>query len=204
MLLLASLSVHVSAWSQNSVSTIKTSENVFKVSTVYAGEVVVDGVPMIKYLYSGDISRREEVISNLLSGLQGMADGSYATLLNGTAADAEATGLALCSDPTLVAAMDENWSSAQYVGEQYYTNNSQLSIVNSQLSILYDVDEGFKAAVDALAQARTADIDEPVDGGKDILTHLDTKTVTDVWYNIVDGQVVRHSDINARNEKGVC
>ena len=196
MLLLASLSVHVSAWSQNSVSTIKTSENVFKVSTVYAGEVVVDGVTMIKYLYSGDISRREEVISNLLSGLQGMADGSYATLLSGTAADAEATGLALCSDPTLVAAMDENWSSAQYVGEQYYTNNSQLSIVNSQLSILYDVDEGFKAAIDALAQARTADIDEPVDGGKDILTHLDTKTVTDVWYNIVDGQVVRHSDIN--------
>ena len=196
MLLLASLSVHVSAWSQNSVSTITTSENITKKSTVYAGEVVVDGVTMTKYLFSDNMSRKEDVITNLLSGLQGMTDGSYATLLDGTEADAEATGLALCSDPTLVAAMDENWSSAQYVGEQYYTNNSQLSIVNSQLSILYDVDEGFKAAIDALAQARTADIDEPVDGGKDILTHLDTKTVTDVWYNIVDGQVVRHSDIN--------
>ena len=56
MLLLASLSVHVWAWSQNSVSTVTTSEELVKRSTVYVGEVAVDGVTQMKYLYSGDMT----------------------------------------------------------------------------------------------------------------------------------------------------
>ncbi len=193
MLLLASLSLHVSAWSQNSVSTITTSENITKKSTVYAGEVVVDGVTMTKYLFSDNMSRKEDVITNLLSGLQGMTDGSYATLLDGTEADAEATGLALCSDPELIAAMDKNWSSAQYVGTLYYAGKTVLSETNSNL---YDIDEGFKAALDVQTAARAENIENLADVKKCIVTHLDSRTVTDVWYNIVDGQVVRHSDIN--------
>ena len=193
MLLLASLSVHVSAWSQNSVSTITTSENITKKSTVYAGEVVVDGVTMTKYLFSDNMSRKEDVITNLLSGLQGMTDGSYATLLDGTEADAEATGLALCSDPELIAAMDKNWSSAQYVGTLYYAGKTVLSETNSNL---YDIDEGFKAALDVQTAARAENIENLADVKKCMVTHLDSRTVTDVWYNIVDGQVVRHSDIN--------
>ena len=126
---------------------------------------------MTKYLFSDNMSRKEDVITNLLSGLQGMTDGSYATLLDGTEADVEATGLALCSDPELIAAMDKNWSSAQYVGTLYYAGKTVLSETNSNL---YDIDEGFKAALD----------------------HLDSRTVTDVWYNIIDGSTVRHSDIN--------
>ena len=192
-MLLASLSVHVSAWSQNSVSTITTSENITKKSTVYAGEVVVDGVTMTKYLFSDNMSRKEDVITNLLSGLQGMTDGSYATLLDGTEADAEATGLALCSDPELIAAMDKNWSSAQYVGTLYYAGKTVLSETNSNL---YDIDEGFKAALDVQTAARAENIENLADVKKCMVTHLDSRTVTDVWYNIVDGQVVRHSDIN--------
>lgn len=193
MLLLASLSVHVWAWSQNSVSTITTSENITKKSTVYAGEVVVDGVTMTKYLFSDNMSRKEDVITNLLSGLQGMTDGSYATLLDGTEADAEATGLALCSDPELIAAMDKNWSSAQYVGTLYYAGKTVLSETNSNL---YDIDEGFKAALDVQTAARAENVENLADVKKCMVTHLDSRTVTDVWYNIVDGQVVRHYDTN--------
>ena len=192
-LLFAALLAHLSMWGQNSVSTITTSENITKKSTVYAGEVVVDGVTMTKYLFSDNMSRKEDVITNLLSGLQGMTDGSYATLLDGTEADVEATGLALCSDPELIAAMDKNWSSAQYVGTLYYAGKTVLSETNSNL---YDIDEGFKAALDVQTAARAENIENLADVKKCIVSHLDSRTVTDVWYNIIDGSTVRHSDIN--------
>ena len=52
LLLFAVLFAHNSAWAQSqTVSTITTSENLFKSSTVYVGEVVVDGESRIKYLY---------------------------------------------------------------------------------------------------------------------------------------------------------
>ena len=191
-LLFAVLLAHLLSWAQSSVSTITTTENITKTTTVYAGEVVVDGVTMIKYLYSDDISRKEEVINNLLNGLQGMTDDSYATLLDGLEADAEASGLALCSDAELVAAMDENWSSAKVVGMQYFSDKTVASETNSNL---YDIDEGFKAALDAQAAARAETIETLADVEKCIVTHLDSRTVTDVWYNIVDGNRIRHSDI---------
>ena len=194
LLLFAVLFAHNSAWAQSqTVSTITTSENLFKSSTVYVGEVVVDGESRIKYLYSGDVSLKQEVITNLLSGLQGMADDSYATMLDGTEADEEASGLALCSDPELVAEMDENWSSAQQVGTLYFTGKSVASETNSNL---YDIDEGFKAKLDELTEARTADIHEPLDAGNCIITHLDSRMVDDVYYTIEDGRVIRHYDTN--------
>ena len=194
LLLFAVLFAHNSAWAQSqTVSTITTSENLFKSSTVYVGEVVVDGESRIKYLYSGDVSLKQEVITNLLSGLQGMADDSYATMLDGIEADEEASGLALCSDPELVAEMDENWSSAQQVGALYFTGKSVASETNSNL---YDIDEGFKAKLDELTEARTADIHEPLDAGNCIITHLDSRMVDDVYYTIEDGRVIRHYDTN--------
>ena len=191
MTLLLALFVSASAWAQKSVTTITKKENITKTSTVYVGEVVVDGVAMIKYLYSDNMGRNEEVINNLLDGLQGMADDSYATLLDGVEADAEARGLALCSDAELVVAMDENWSSAQYVGTLYFSDKTVASETNSNL---YDIDEGFKAALDIQVAARAEDIDTLADVEKCIVTHLDSRTETNVWYDIVDGRAIRHAD----------
>ena len=76
LLLLVAMAACLSAWAQT-VSTITTSENIISNSTVYVGEVVVDGATMIKYLYSGDMSRKANVINNLMNGLQGMTDAEY-------------------------------------------------------------------------------------------------------------------------------
>ncbi len=165
-LLFAVLLAHLLSWAQSSVSTITTTENITKTTTVYAGEVIVDGVTMIKYLYSDNMSRKEEVINNLLNGLQGMTDDSYATLLDGVEADEEASGLALCSDAELVAAIDENWSSARYVGTQYFPDKAVASETNSNL---YDIDEGFKAALDAQVAARAETIETLADVEKSIV-----------------------------------
>ena len=184
----------LTAWAQNSVSTTTTTENITKTSTVYVGEVIVDGESQIKYLYSNDVSINNIVIQNLLVCLEGMADSDYATLLEGHEFDydSQATGFAICSNPDLVATMGENWSSAQYVGTLYYPDKTVTSEINSNL---YDIDEGFKAALDAQTEERNANIDTPVDAEKCFVSHLDVRSSTDVWYTIEDGQVVRHSDI---------
>ena len=184
----------LTAWAQNTVSTITTTENITKTSTVYVGEVIVDGESQIKYLYSNDVSINNIVIQNLLVCLEGMADSDYATLLEGHEFDYDslATGFAICSNPDLVATMGENWSSAQYVGTLYYPDKTVTSEINSNL---YDIDEGFKAALDAQTEERNANIDTPVDAEKCFVSHLDVRSSTDVWYTIEDGQVVRHSDI---------
>ena len=194
LLLFAALFANNSAWAQ-SVSTVTTSENIASNSTVYVGEVVVDGTSMVKYLYSGNISIKEVVIQDLLDGLKGMEDGEYANLLEGFEFDytTDSKGFALCSDTELAAVMDANWRSAQYVGTQYFPNKTVASETNSNL---YDVDTGFKAALDAQTETRAENIEKLANVKKCIVSHLDSRTVTDVYYTIEDGRVVRHSDIN--------
>ena len=186
----------LTAWAQNSVSTITTTENITKTSTVYVGEVVVDGKKTIKYLYSGDVTLNNIVMQNLLVGLNGMADTDFAALLEGHefeyTIEPVPNGFAICSNPDLVAAMDENWNSAQYVGTLYFPTKSVTSEINSNL---YDMDEGFKAAIDAQTEERKANIDMPFDAEKCMVSHIDSRTITDVYYTIEDGIVVRHSDI---------
>ena len=194
LLLFAVLFAHNSAWAQ-SVSTVTTSENIASNSTVYVGEVVVDGTSMVKYLYSGNISIKEVVIQDLLDGLKGMEDGEYANLLEGFEFNytTDSKGFALCSDTELAAVMDANWRSAQYVGTQYFPNKTVASETNLNL---YDVDTGFKAALDAQTETRAENIEKLANVKKCIVSHFDSRTVTDVYYTIEDGRVVRHSDIN--------
>lgn len=202
MLLLASLSVHVSAWSQNSVSTITTSEVLVKNSTVYVGEVVVDGVTQFKYLYSGDMTiNNASGIFALHDCLSGMADKDYARLLKGNNSDnfdafdftTESVGFALCSNAELAAAMDENWCSAQKVGALYYPGKNVTSATNSNL---YDTDNGFKAVVDTKNEEGLAVINNPIDAGKSIVIHIGSHATDNVYYTIEDGQLVRHYDTN--------
>lgn len=199
MLLLASLSVYVSAWSQNSVSTITTSEVLVKNSTVYVGEVVVDGVTQFKYLYSGDMTiNNASGIFALHDCLSGMADKDYAHLLKGNNFDmfdftTGSVGFALCSNAELAAAMDENWSSAQKVGALYYAGKNVTSATNSNL---YDTDNGFKAVIDTKNEEGLAVVNNPIDAGKSIVIHIGSHATDDVYYTIEDGQVVRHYDTN--------
>ena len=199
MLLLASLSVHVWAWSQNSVSTVTTSEELVKRSTVYVGEVAVDGVTQMKYLYSGDMTINDgSGIFALHDCLSGMADKDYANLLKGNDYDTfdfttEGVGFALCSNAALAAAMDESWSSAQYVGALYYPDKTVTSAANANL---YDADNGFKAVIDTKNEEGLAVINNPVDAGKSIVVHIGSHATDNVYYTIEEGQLVRHYDTN--------
>ena len=177
----------------NVINTVVSSEELTKSSTVYVGEVVVDGVSEIKFLYSGDITLNNTLLQNLLDGLNGMADGDYAALLEAYKVNAyfylPEERLALCSNPDLVAAMDANWSSALYVGTLYYADKSVVSDINSNL---YDLDAGFKAVLDAKTAERIEDIESIIDAPKCIVTHLGADATNNVWYTVENDQVIKH------------
>lgn len=177
------------------INTVISSEELTKSSTVYVGEVIVDGVSEIKYLYSDDITLSSVLLQNLLDGLNGMADGDYAALLEEYKVNAyfylPEERLALCSNPDLVAAMDANWSSALYVGTLYYADKSVVSEINSNL---YDLDAGFKAVLDAKTAQRIEDIENIINEPKSFVTHLGASSNENVWYEVVESVIVKHVD----------
>ncbi|MBO4870496.1 MAG: hypothetical protein J5565_00755 [Muribaculaceae bacterium] len=198
LLLLVAVLASLSAWAQqNVVTTVTTHENVTKNSTVYVGEVVVDGSSVIKYLYSDDVTDSYGLIKDLSDCLDGMADGDYAVMLAGQEFDynlhPEAQGFAICSNADLIAAMDANWSSAQYVGTLYYPDKSVTSTVNSNL---YDLDEGFKAVLDAQTEERASIIDNPVDAENCIVTHITVNSTDNVYFTVENGEIIKHVDTN--------
>lgn len=177
----------------NVINTVVSSEQQTKTSTVYVGEVVVDGVSEIKFLYSGDITLNNTLLQNLLDGLNGMADSDYAALLEEYKVNAyfylPEERLALCSNPDLMAVMDENWSSALYVGTLYYADKSAVSEINDNL---YDLDAGFKAVLDAKTAQRIEDIENIINEPKCFVTHLGASSNNNVWYTVENGQVIKH------------
>ena len=172
------------------INIVSSHEELTKTSTVYVGEVVVDGVSEIKYLYSSDVTLYSVVRQNLLDGLNGMADGDYADLLaanwpNNNPPEA----FAFCSDATLAAAMDANWSSALYVGMLYFSDKTVASEINSNM---YDIDNGFKAALDAQIADRMATIDTIIEAEKCIVSILDATARNIVYYKVVDGEIIKY------------
>ena len=169
------------------------SEELPKPSTIYVGEVVVNGVTVIKYLYSGDVTISYDLVNNVHDCLNGMADKDYATLLNGHEFDytsqPAAVGLAHCSNSELVAAMDENWSSARDVGALYYPHKIVTSEVNSNL---YDLDNGFKTVIDAKNAERLATINNPIDAEKCIVSHIGSNTNESVYWDYSGNPPVKH------------
>ena len=151
----------------------------------------MDGVSAIKYLYSGDMTTSSVAKQKLLDALNGMADSEYAALLNAYEFNysLQPQGFATCSNPELAAAMDANWSSAQYVGTLYYPDKTVVSAINSNL---YDIDNGFKAVVDAQIADRMAIIDTIIDAEKCIVSYIDAFARNIVYYKNVNGEIVKY------------
>ena len=177
------------------INTVTSSEDLTKTSTVYVGEVVVDGVTQIKYLYSGNMSINSIVLDGLYGCLSGMVDGDYAALLDATrvfnSIYITTNTLALCNNPELIDAMDENWSSAQYVGTLYFPDKS---VASESSSNLYDIDEGFKEKLDEMTEYRKESIDNIIDMEKSIVSHLGASAFENVYYTVEDGHVIKHVD----------
>ena len=76
------------------ITYITTKEELKKESTVYAGEVFVDGESQMQYLYSSDLSNQSQVFKNLKDALAGTAFSGLVPTITG---QSENNGLAVSS-----------------------------------------------------------------------------------------------------------
>ena len=189
---------------QNSVSTIRTSENVTHNSSVYANTATNSysscctqtGHWIIDYIYSSDLTCTQTVLDNLRNAL----NNPYKDLVPSVANEATATGLQVLnvshvgtvagSVTATASSMNDNWKSSAYVAKNVIPGRGNVSQTSANAGIYQD-------ALDQQADERDNAVDDTVETtSSQFISHLDSRTVTDVYNTIEDGQVVRHSDIN--------
>lgn len=120
---------------------IKTELAVVKKSTVYAGEILVDGASQMTYLYSPDVAYTAVSMDCLGTALTGTVFADLVPEVPSGSGTAE-TGLAVSSAHQ--EDMDEAWTSAAAVAAQYYTGTAG-SETNENL---YDSNAVFKKNMD--------------------------------------------------------
>ena len=160
-------------------------------STIYAGEIKKDGVTVLNYLYSDDVTRSAVLFDNIRKALSN----PYSDLVPSIINVQTESGLKELSVSTLngmdLTTISNGWTNASNIATQVYggTNND---IVNSNM---YDVDNGFKTEVDNNATER-ASIDNPVENNKRIISHLGTTTEDDVNFSVVEGDLMEVHNVD--------
>ena len=160
-------------------------------STLYAGEVFLDGESVLQYVYSDDITRSTTVVAAARDGFGGPDDDGFPALFPQVIGE-EGTGLAGCSNADYTAYMDENWKDAAYVAENYYPDKT---VESSESVDLFQSDEEFADRcrvwwedVELLDQAGG---EYEMVGPLGALSSTNTDSVT---YTVIDGKLVKIID----------
>lgn len=111
-------------------------------STLYVGEVTVNGEPGFKYLYSEDLTLSTTVLSAVKDALSVFKEGQFAALVPPIVGEKEEKGVAVCSDATREASMDSDWKSAAKAGKACYTTATEKTSSDVDL---YESDADFAA-----------------------------------------------------------
>ena len=161
-------------------------------STVYAGEVIVDGESAIRYLYSDDVSSHGgSDLGTLMDALNNSGLEGFGGMLFNYFSDEE-TGLALCSVDSYAEDMDENWKDAVNVAALYYPDRE----VSDSISVdLFGYDDGYtKYCTTVYDDTDLVDeADEPyaISG---VLSRLGSSATDNVTYTVIDGELVKLID----------
>lgn len=162
-------------------------------STIYAGEIKKDGVTLLNYLYSDDVTRSSVLFDNIRKALSN----PYSDLVPSIISEETESGLKELSVSTLngvdLTTITSGWTNASNIATQIY-NGTNTDIVNSNM---YDVDNGFKTEVDANETERTS-IDNPVENNKRIISHLGTQTYDSVSFTVDNGNLMEVHNVDLK------
>ena len=189
--MIAAISIVSVSAQKNVVNVVSQTGTVDSTSTVYAGEVVVNGESVIRYLYSDDITAGgSTVLGALMDALNhSELEGFGEMLINYVDGG---TGIALCSVDGYAEDMDENWKDAVNVAALYYPDRE----VGDSMSVdLFGYDDGYTEYcgtylenVDVVDEAG-----EPyVTGG--VLGAVSFSVTDSVTYTVIDGELVKLID----------
>lgn len=165
-------------------------------STVYVGEVTVNGEPGFHYLYSEDLTNYETVFAMVKASLSNFKEGKFSVLVPTLVGNTEDKGIAVCSDASYAASMNSDWKSAVKAGKACYTTATE----NTSSDVnLYESDADFAAKC---ASEYTNEYEEAtlVDkaGQSAVLTgplgKLSATNTDIVTYTVIDGVIVKKID----------
>ncbi len=162
-------------------------------STIYAGEVKKDGVTVLRYLYSTDVTRASVLFDRLRIALPT----DFSNLVPAIVEEQTEKGLKELSTTSLegvdLTSLKADWKNACSVVNQIYGDENLNEVVNSNM---YEVNDEFKSTLDALNQPRLEVLDEPIEEDDVIVSHLGTQTTDSVSFTVIDGQLIEVHDVN--------
>ena len=162
-------------------------------STIYAGEIKKDGVTVLNYLYSDDVTRSAVLFDNLRKTLTA----EFSDLVPSIVEEQTEKGIKELSTTSLegvdLTSLKADWKNACSVVNQIYGDENLNEVVNSNM---YEVNDEFKSTLDALNQPRLEVLDEPIEEDDVIVSHLGTQTTDSVTFTVIDGQLIEIHDVN--------
>ena len=163
-------------------------------STLYLGEVVLNGQQSFYYLYSTDLTNAENVFAAVKDGLSDFKDGIYTALVPDIVGESEDKGIAICSNPDYTAKMNTDWTSAAKAGQACLNNTD---VTASSSDDLYETDADFAAKC---SKGFDEDGAEYVDNdGNDwtfsgILGKLSATNTDNITYKFENGKLIKNTD----------
>ena len=163
-------------------------------STLYLGEVVLNGQQSFYYLFSTDLTNAETVFAAVKDCLSDFKGGMYNALVPDIVGESEDKGIAICSNSDYTAMMNTDWISADNAGQACLNHTG---VTASSSDNLYESDADFAAKC---SEGLDEDGVEYVDNtGNDwtfsgILGKLSANNYDTVTYTFENGQLVQHID----------
>ena len=190
--LLVLVTMVTGGWAKTVVNVTRQTATVIQYSTVYVGEVIVDGKPAFHYLYSDDISNGSTVLGSLWQSLKNFKGGVYSAMLtNYYDLPDENKGIALCSNSDYVSMMNADWTDASQAGLACLANTG---VVSSSSNDLFQSDADFAARC---TFEENADIVDNAGNNFVIsgpLGKLSSTNTDNVTYSVDNGELVKHID----------
>lgn len=179
-------------------ATTRTYDTLTKESTIYVGEIFVDRVEKMQYVYSSDIKNVEPANYSIsvFEKVEEFLPLRFAALIPDNE-EIDKEGMAYS---TLYAdEMDDSWKDASNVASKYFINGTYTNIINENL---YDVDANFKEDIDKEDAQRKTREGTILSADKRILAALNYKqeVSSDVYtyYYDLDGITVIYTSVNVQ------
>ena len=194
MALIATFPVWAKTPTQTIVNIVEQKATVTQFSTLYVGEVVLDGQPSFYYLYSEDLKNSETVFAAVRDCLSDFKDGNFSALIPYIVGETENLGIAVCSNNSYEAVMNSDWTSAVNAGQ---TCLSDVTVNSSSSVDLFETDADFAAKCsEGIDEEGVYYVDN---AGNDwtfsgVLGKLSTTITDNVSYTVIDGSLVKHID----------
>ena len=192
--LLALMAMETGAWAETKtvVNVTGKTAKVTQYSTLYVGEVVLDGQPSFYYLYSEDMTNSESVFAVVRDCLHDFKGGIYSALVPDIIGETDDKGIAVCSNAAFQSMMNADWADAYQAGLACLPYNTTVALSSSNNLFLSDAAFAAKCTFE-----ENVDI---VDNVGDPLTisgplgRLSTSITDDITYTVENGVLVKYID----------